>query len=329
MLAAPDGVGGVLMVWYDYRDPHSSGDIYALRVESDQSVAPGWTSDGTLVSQQPYFQSGPDIAPDGAGGAYLSWRIEFSTNNQVYAQHLTAVGAVAVGWPTGGLPVTSGPALVEQFDPRIAADSLGGAIVVWEDRYNSGLYAQRFGVDGPVAAEVSLVSAEALSDRVTLAWLEAGDRLPATLYRGAGGEWTALTRLDPDGEGMLRYEDRDVIPGTRYGYRLGIVEAGVERLLGEISVEVPAVSQLALRGVSPNPAARDLNVAFSLPGSAPARLELIDIAGRRVKSEEVGSLGAGNHVLNVNRDGQLAAGVYLVRLAQEGRSATARAVVVR
>jgi hypothetical protein len=177
---------------------------------------------------------------------------------------------------------------------------------------------------------VSLVSAEALSDRVALVWSEVGDRLPATLYRSvAGAAWTAIARLDPDGEGRLQYEDRDVTPGTPYGYRLGIVEGGIEKLLGETSVDVPAVSQLALRGVSPNPAQRDLNVAFSLAGSAPARLELIDIAGRRVRSDEVGSLGAGNHVLNVNRDGQLAAGVYLVRLAQGTRSSTARAVVVR
>ena len=37
---------------------------------------------------------------------------------------------------------------------------------------------------------------------------------------------------------MLVYEDSRVIPGTRYGYRLGIWHEGAEELLGEAWVEV-------------------------------------------------------------------------------------------
>jgi hypothetical protein len=177
--------------------------------------------------------------------------------------------------------------------------------------------------------EVSLVSAEAASDRVTLAWYEAGDRVPATVYRFSGVEWIPLDRVVPDGDGFVRYVDRDVVPGTSYRYRLGVIENGLEKIAGEVSVEVPAAVRFALKGLSPNPAWRDLNVSFSLADGSSASLDLIDIAGRRVKHVEVGSLGAGNHVVNLGRDGMLPAGVYLVRLTQGARSLTARAVVVR
>ena len=180
------------------------------------------------------------------------------------------------------------------------------------------------------AVQVSLVSAEATSGRVVLAWLESGDHTQATLYRSqSSGDWSAIARLDPDGEGYLRYEDRDVTPGTRYGYRLGVLTNGVEKIVGETSIEVPNAMRFSLRGVSPNPALRDLNVAFSLAGKDHATLDLIDITGRRVRSQEVGSLGAGNHVVNLSRDAALPAGVYLVALTQGTHSLTTRAVVVR
>jgi hypothetical protein len=69
-------------------------------------------------------------------------------------------------------------------------------------------------------------------------------------------------------------------------------------------------------------------VEFRLPSAAPATLELLDVAGRRVVTREVGSRGAGQHrvVLDSGRD--LAAGVYVIRLVQEGRAEARRVVVL-
>jgi hypothetical protein len=71
-----------------------------------------------------------------------------------------------------------------------------------------------------------------------------------------------------------------------------------------------------------------LRVWCSLPQAAPARLELLDIVGRRVLSREVGDLGAGRHQIELRSGSRLAAGVYVLRLTQGGRSVTAKAVVV-
>jgi hypothetical protein len=85
----------------------------------------------------------------------------------------------------------------------------------------------------------------------------------------------------------------------------------------------------ALAGAEPNPTARELRVAFSLPTEAPARLELLDIAGRALAVRDVGALGPGHHVLDLTESRALPAGVYLLRLTQSGRSLTQRAVIVR
>ncbi len=178
---------------------------------------------------------------------------------------------------------------------------------------------------------LSLVSALADPDRVRLTWYTAGgDGGAVTVYRRvADAAWSALGSVSADGTGLVVYEDRQVTPGTRYGYRLGVLDQGREVFAGETWVDVPRVAELALAGVCPNPATVALAVAFSLPDAAPARLEAFDLAGRRVAVREVGPLGGGSHVVQLGERRSLAPGVYLVRLARGSRRLTARAVIVR
>jgi hypothetical protein len=84
----------------------------------------------------------------------------------------------------------------------------------------------------------------------------------------------------------------------------------------------------ALHGARPNPSAGHLSVAFSLPDASPADLELVDVAGRRVFQRDVGSLGAGFHVIPIER-ANLPAGMYALRLTQHGRTLTSKVSVVR
>ena len=177
---------------------------------------------------------------------------------------------------------------------------------------------------------LALVRTCAAPDRVELAWFApARDVASAVVYRRAAGEeWAAIGRVWADGTGSLVYEDTHVSPGIRYGYRLGVTEAGEEVLLGETWVEVPAGTTLALAGLRTNPA-EDLRAVFSLPDAAPARLELYDVGGRRIASREVGGLGAGSHVVPLGDGRTVAPGVYVLRLTRGGRSLTARGVILR
>ena len=85
----------------------------------------------------------------------------------------------------------------------------------------------------------------------------------------------------------------------------------------------------ALEGVRPNPTkGNDLNVAFVLPTGAAARLELLDLSGRRVLAREVGSLGAGRHVVNLAEGRKVAPGMYWVGLTQGAKRNATRVVVI-
>ena len=95
------------------------------------------------------------------------------------------------------------------------------------------------------------------------------------------------------------------------------------------AVEAGLPGALALMGARPNPAHGSLRIAFALPSVAPATLELIDIAGRRVARRDVTSLGPGHHELAFDSPAHLKAGLYFVRLAQAGQVLTARVVLMR
>ncbi|MBI5709406.1 MAG: VCBS repeat-containing protein [Candidatus Eisenbacteria bacterium] len=86
---------------------------------------------------------------------------------------------------------------------------------------------------------------------------------------------------------------------------------------------------LALAGLRPNPAREALSVSLSVLPGAPATLELLDLAGRRVRALDLGVRGPGFHTVELAGLGTLRPGVYLVRLTQSGRSLTAKAAIVR
>jgi hypothetical protein len=183
----------------------------------------------------------------------------------------------------------------------------------------------------PTPTLLSLVSADAAPGRVVLRWHSAGGVPSATLERREeGGEWLAIASLTADGTGHLGYDDLEVVAGRRYGYRLAYAGAGGGVITGgETWVDIPAAMlALALEGFRPNPAGLDPVAWFTLPDEAAARLEVLDVSGRRVFVREVGSLGAGRHALPLGAAG-LGAGVYVIRLSRGERTITARAAVVR
>jgi predicted CXXCH cytochrome family protein len=86
---------------------------------------------------------------------------------------------------------------------------------------------------------------------------------------------------------------------------------------------------LSLHGISPSPSSNGFMVMFSLPSSDAALLEVYDVRGRQIVAREVGSMGPGLHSLSFEQGRKIAAGVYLVRLTQGGRSHTKQAILLR
>jgi hypothetical protein len=94
-----------------------------------------------------------------------------------------------------------------------------------------------------------------------------------------------------------------------------------------VAVEDASQLQLALEGARPNPATEAGRVWFALPSWEPAVLEVVDIAGRRLLTREVGALGPGWHSLDLS--GSVGRpGLYFLRLSQAGRLLRTRMVII-
>ncbi len=88
---APDGTGGAIVAWSDGRG--DQGDIYAARLLPDGRPAPGWNADGVPLCTASGTQDGPSIAPDGQGGAIVSWTDSRRTfAGDIYAARVTSRG---------------------------------------------------------------------------------------------------------------------------------------------------------------------------------------------------------------------------------------------
>jgi hypothetical protein len=68
---------------------------------------------------------------------------------------------------------------------------------------------------------------------------------------------------------------------------------------------------------------------MSLPTGAPARLELLDVAGRVVATRRIEPSSRGAIDESFERSERVPAGVYLLRLSQGSALATERICVVR
>jgi hypothetical protein len=145
----PDGAGGAIVTWQDERsDP--SGDIYAQRVLAGGAVDPAWPANGRAICTATSYQVTPRIAPDGAGGAIVTWEDYRDLFSDVYAQHVLAGGSVDPAWPADGRALCA--ASGGQYVPAIIPDGAGGAIVAWADNRGASydIYAQRVLASGAV-----------------------------------------------------------------------------------------------------------------------------------------------------------------------------------
>ncbi len=143
-----DADSGAFITWYDRRNG-TNGDIYAQRVLSNGTIAPGWPTTGLPISATPIHQLGPEIVSDGAGGAIVVWGDWFNPiQADIFAHHVLANGTLDPAWGPSGLPVIAFDGF--QWSWEITSDGAGGAIVVWEDSRiaPSDIYAQRVRANG-------------------------------------------------------------------------------------------------------------------------------------------------------------------------------------
>lgn len=181
---------------------------------------------------------------------------------------------------------------------------------------------------GVVATLASRLLASGENGMARLGWrvTSTGGTLRLERREGNGGEWRLLATPAPDGVGNLSYEDRQVVPGETYDYRLS---SGAGTVLDEVAVTITAATGFRILSVGPNPANRTLIVHTSGPSAGSLRLSVVDIAGRVVWSELRRAETAEGSTLNLQLPGSLASGVYVLRVVWPSSSAERRFAVVQ
>jgi hypothetical protein len=140
-----DGIGGAVIVWYDYRG--SDADIYGQRINSVGTAS--WTWDGVAICTATGNQDSPVPVPNGNGGAIVVWRDYRSSRYTGYVQRIDGDGSIQ--WASNGVPVCT-YGIGNQFDLGAVSDGEGGAIVSWRDTRTGedDLYCQRIDAAGTV-----------------------------------------------------------------------------------------------------------------------------------------------------------------------------------
>jgi len=142
--AVTDDAGGAIVAWGTVNTP--LGFVQAQRISGDGT--PLWTQPVSVTSG-PRMSSTSRMIADGSGGAIVVWgERDSALVGWVYAQRFNSDGDPQ--WGSSPMRVCDNT-VGNQFNPMIAGDDLGGAIVVWEDirlLVQVDLYAQRINAAG-------------------------------------------------------------------------------------------------------------------------------------------------------------------------------------
>lgn len=136
-----DGEGGVLFAW-QHSTQLFGNNIYIQRFDtSNHSI---WASPFNVT----YFWTVgyPIIAPDGAGGAFVSW-IDGYPTSWIVVSRVTRDGTLGSEWPASGIRACTDTH--NQLPPGIVATA-NGAIMAWPDARDTTheqVYVQGIGVD--------------------------------------------------------------------------------------------------------------------------------------------------------------------------------------
>lgn len=273
--------------------------IWLQRMHRDGSVPAGWES-GPFTVQAASPIANVEAIPDGEDGAYVAWR----TPSEIRALRVLPDGTPAPGWAATGMSILDAAAVpADEF--HVAHGASGGLVVAWEDhRHPSRRFARVRWLLGDGTADPTQPD----SGRVVA---------PEALLADVKGAM-------PDGSGGVFVAWNEDLYNVQ-----GVTPAYLSWLPYPIPLDVapaPALAGLRMSAPRPNPATREVAFTVTTPDGDPARAEMVDLSGRRVRSLDL--RGAGEHQVRFGDVGALPAGVYFVRVSQGGSSVSDRVAIV-
>lgn len=148
-----DGVGGVIIIWDDWRSVDST-TIYAQKVNS--SGISQWTPNGIPISpigsSTSHFTSS-EIVPDGAGGGIIVYGelrlIDITWLNFIHTQRVNSSGNLQ--WLPNGTTIR-GNFFYPSYGYEACSDGAGGVIMTWDDERGGStshdIYTQKVNFNG-------------------------------------------------------------------------------------------------------------------------------------------------------------------------------------
>ena len=127
-----DGTHGAVVAWTDSRIV-GTAHIFAQHVFGSGAVDPAWPVDGRALAGVNVLESRPLAVTDGGGGAIVTWQ-GFTTQLNMYAQHVTGTGFVDPAWPVGGRALSNRKR--QQTHATIVTDGSCGAVIAWQDSFD-------------------------------------------------------------------------------------------------------------------------------------------------------------------------------------------------
>jgi hypothetical protein len=152
------------------------------------------------------------------------------------------------------------------------------------------------------------------------------------LYR-MDPEGTSFTRLNTTLMSELEYQDGDVLPGSVYEYKLGLVFSnGDELLVGPVAMTIPIIPRnFALHQNAPNPFNQLTAIRYQLKSPGHTSLKIYDLSGRVVRTLVNEEKEAGYYSTSWDRKNErgeeLSNGIYFYRLVSSDFEATKKMIL--
>lgn len=304
--AVSDGAGGIFLAWYDCRDCLGADGVYAIRLGPAVAPGSGWPADGVVVADSPYDDQLPRIVATGDGAAMISW-LETGPLDRYLARRIEGDGTFASAWQYGGRAFA------------VSTDILSGWPLVVPDHTGGAIYAFRRNAPNLFGSRVDAFA------QIPPAFPDTG----LSLCSLSGEQFLASLVSDGIHGAYVLWEDR----------RAGGVDVDVYAMRftrqGEVgattSVEPPLLPPgIAMSAPKPNPSWSRATIDLTMPAPGHARIEVLDLEGRRLAVLVDAPLDADTHVLQWDghdRERRLVPpGVYVVRARIGGAVAVRRLV---
>jgi hypothetical protein len=294
------GVDHAIVAWFD----NSSGTrgVYLQRFRLDGTLDPSWPAQGLRVAASSVTIGTPVAITDPNGGVAIAWQ----QAAEVRGTRVRSDGTVDPSWPAFGRNLLDEAAELSDGAIALAPGPDGGLVVCFDDHRRPGVSLVRARW---LMADGSNRPDQPDSGRVVSPDTQLSATARAAIADGSGGiyvVWVDFNLAQAANQLKLTW-----VPFSN--------ATGVERDIG--------VTALQLSAPWPNPATRSLSVGFALAGDFPARLELLDLAGRRIEGRTFS--GAGERSFTFERIDRLPAGIYFIRLTQGSIARSRRVAIVR